>query len=220
MGIEVELKFLADGEAPLDSLAAAETLGAARLGPGATFEETDVYLDTAAGHLAAAGWACRHRDRGRGPIVSLKGPVQGGGGAGGIHARPELEGPATSSFDPRDWAPSDARDRVLDLCEGSPLVERLRLRQRRTERAVEIGARAFGTLSLDAVTVVDAAGGVRGRFAAVELELVEAGSPATAASQSALSELGAALSARPGLAPDTRSKLEHAISMLGPGRRT
>ena len=82
MGTEVEVKFLADGEAPLASLAEADTLGPARLGSAVTVDELDVYLDTATGHLAAAGWACRHRDRGRGPIVSLKGPAREGGADG------------------------------------------------------------------------------------------------------------------------------------------
>lgn len=213
MATEVEVKFLADGQAPLDSLRTAATLGPARLGSALTVDELDIYLDTIWGHLAANGWACRHRDRGRGPIVSLKGPARGGP-ADGIHTRPELEGPATDSFDPRDWPPSDARDHLLSLSAGSPLVERLRLLQRRTERTVEIGQHRLGTLSLDAVTVVDAAGEVRGRLAAVELELVDAGADGA---PTQLAELAAALAARPGLTTDGRSKLEHATSMLEPG---
>ena len=211
MGTEVEVKFLAAGEAPLDSLRTAETLGPARLGSAVTVDELDVYLDTIWGHLAANGWACRHRDRGRGPIVSLKGPADGGR-TEGIHTRPELEGPATASFDPREWPPSDARDHLIRLSAGSPLVERLRLLQRRTERAVEIGEHRLGTLSLDAVSVVDAAGDVRGRLAAVELELADAGADGA---QGELAELAAALAARPGLVTDARSKLEHALDMLG-----
>ncbi len=211
MGTEVEVKFLADGEAPLDSLAEAESLGPARLGSAVTVDEVDVYLDTASGHLAAAGWACRHRDRGRGPIVSLKGPAREGG-ADGVHARPEIEGPATASFDPREWPPSDARDHLMRLSEGARLVEQLRLRQRRTERPVEIGERRLGTLSLDAVTVVDTAGQVRGRLAAVELELADAEAGAV---HEELTVLATALAARPGLVADARSKLEHARDFLG-----
>lgn len=207
MQTEVEVKFLADGPEPLASLAGDSHLADARLAAPATVTEVDAYLDTADHRLRRAGWAARHRDRGLGPIISLKGPATGERGP--IHRRPELEGPATGSLDPEDWQPSDARDRLVELAGGADLVERLRLVQRRTERGVEVDGRRIGTLSLDAVRIVDAGGTERGRIQTVELEIN------SDEAEAILAPLTAALAARPGLVPDPRSKLDHALAALG-----
>lgn len=209
MATEVEAKFLADGPGALEQLTAAAHLGRAELGPPSTFDEVDRYLDTDDGRLQAAGWACRLRSRGASVRVSAKGPPDASS-EDWLHHRPEVEGPATDSLNPHDWPPSDARALIVRLSAGRMLLERLRLVQRRTERSVTVRGTTLGTLSLDAVSVRD---GERtaGSLFAVELELeADAGD----AAGESLTALAAVLAARPGLEPDARTKLEHALAMI------
>lgn len=213
MPTEVEARFRAHGLAGRDalvSLAKAPNLGRARLGPPRTFWEEDTYLDTADGALSAERWACRLRARADRVTVSLKGPPESAP-AGAIHRRPEVEAPATHSHDPAAWPPSAARDLVDRLRAGAGLVERLTLRQRRTERAAILDGAAFGTLSLDEVTVVHA-DRERGSFAVVELELLS--SDGADGREQDLVALVEAMASRPGLAPDAQTKLEHALELL------
>lgn len=209
MPVEVELKFAADGPAPLRALASVARLGAATLGPPHTFDEVDRYLDTPDGRLAAERWACRLRSREGRTRVSLKGPPESGSG-GQIHRRPEIEAPATESTDPASWPPSEARSFLDALRGNAPLVERLRLAQRRSERDVRVDGDELGTLTLDVVGV-EAGGRPVGRFHVVELELRTSG---TADDEAGLLGLGAALEAVDGLRPEPRTKLEHALSLL------
>ena len=208
MRAEVEAKFLADAPAALTALATTATLGFASLGPARTVTESDRYVDTADGALAARHWACRLRRRDGVFRVSLKGPAEATFGAW-HHRRPEVEGPATDSLDPADWPDSDARRRLLDLAGRAELVERFELRQERTERLVLVDGEPIGTMSLDIVDVVDG-DRERGRLLVVELELAREGS----LSANGLRVLADALAARPGLRPDPRTKLEHALERL------
>jgi inorganic triphosphatase YgiF len=209
MPVEVELKFSADGQAPLRVLSSTGRLGAATLGAPRTFDEIDRYLDTADGRLAAERWACRLRSREGWTRVSLKGPPEPGTG-GEMHRRPEIEAPATDSLDPAAWPPSRARSFLDGLRGSAPLVERLRLVQRRTERGVGLGGEELGTLTLDVVGV-EAGDRSVGRFHVVELELRMNG---TADDEARLFGLGAALRAVDGLRPEPRTKLEHALGLL------
>ena len=212
-GVEVELKLRAEDEEPLYLLGAAAELGPATLGPLQELDELDRYLDTADRRLAQAGWACRLRTRAASGSeadghlrVSLKGPAQHDTGST-LHRRPEVESAAGNSADPADWPPSSARDRLLGLTGGRPLVERLALRQRRGERRVSLGGRDVAVLSLDRVTV-ECDGVPRGRFLAVELEW-RGRRPRAAA------EIEAALQETVGLRDEPSSKLERALAMLG-----
>jgi inorganic triphosphatase YgiF len=209
MATEIEAKFLARGPGPLAQLAAADRLGRASLGPAHAFDEVDRYLDTDDGRLAAAGWACRLRERAGSMRASLKGPPDPQGAAW-LHHRPEIEAPATDSIDPTDWPPSEAREGIERLSDGRPLHERFMLVQRRTERRVELDDAPIGTLTLDEVNVRhgDAKAGT---LFVVELELA---TPTDASSLESLGELAEALAQRPGLEPDGRTKLEHAIAMI------
>lgn len=205
--LEIELKYGADAGA-LASLAAAERIGPAALGPPILNLETDHYLDTADRRLAAAAWACRLRTRrvdGRATtFVSIKGPLESGAGA--LHHRTELEGPG-DGLDPAAWPPSEARALVDRLRDGLPLETRFTLKQRRRERPVALAAGIVGTLSLDEATVLR--GGRRlGELRVVELELAPGADPAH------LAELGRNLERLDGLTPDQRSKLEHALEMI------
>jgi inorganic triphosphatase YgiF len=209
MQVEVELKYLASGAEILERLAAEPSIGPAELGPPRTISEIDRYLDTRDGRLGAARWACRLRDREGSLRISLKGPPEAGA-AGALHRRPELEGPAKQGLDPSAWPPGDARSLLDELRAGEPLVERLRLRQTRTERTVMVGGEAIGTLTLDVVDV-EADGRDGGRLFVVELELAGEGVDA----ETVLERLRPALEATPGLVPDDRTKLERALGMLG-----
>ncbi len=202
--VEVELKYSAAGEA-FTRLAQVEALGPLRLGATHGYDELDRYLDTGDGRLAAAGWACRLRHREREYLVSLKGPAEGGGGA--LHRRPEVEGPATDGLDPRDWPDSPARAFLAQLAGGlAPLVERLRLRQRRVEREALLDDRAVGVLSLDEAVVL-AAGEELATLRDVELEL-------GAEVEHLAAQVDAALAAVPGLLAQPASKLARALALM------
>ncbi|HET8587109.1 MAG TPA: CYTH domain-containing protein [Candidatus Limnocylindria bacterium] len=205
--LEVELKFRAGGPDALQRLRVAPTLGPAMLGAPDTYDELDRYLDTADLRLAARRWACRLRTRRGDTIVSLKGPAEPtAGGDAALHRRPELEGPATDRPDAADWPPSTARDRLLDLSDGKPLLERLSLAQRRTERDVLVDGASIGTLSLDHVQVWRD-GRQRGELWCVELEQHADDGDAD------LHELAHALNGADGLVPDPLTKLEHALGL-------
>ena len=210
MAVEVEARFRAEDPATLARLANVGGLGKAELGPAATVDETDAYLDTEDGALAAAGWACRLRRRGERRTISLKGPPERASG-GWLHRRPEIEGPATDERVPEAWPAGRARDALDRLRDGRPLVERLALDQRRTERAVGVAGRRIGVLSLDEVRATHA-GRPLGTFHIVELELDDA----AGAGPDILAALAADLGRLPGLVPEPRSKLERALELLRP----
>jgi len=208
MATEVEIKFRARSGGALDGLAAIDRLAGAELGRPRTVAEVDRYLDTADGRLAGARWACRLRERGGAIRVSLKGPAEASGRAW-LHRRAEVEGPANPATDPASWPPSEARDLLDRLRAGAPLAERFRLEQERTERSVAVDGVPIGTMTLDRVQVVGE-GEVAGTLHAVELELadpegIEAG---------LVDRLARELADRPGLEPDDRTKLEHALDLL------
>jgi inorganic triphosphatase YgiF len=206
MQTEVEARFRAERPDPLEALAVAARLGNADLGPSSTVDETDRYLDTRDGRLAASRWACRLRSRDGVVRISLKGPPAQTDGEPWHHRRPELEGPATDELDPNAWPPSEARDLLDALRDGADLVERLRLRQRRTERTVDLEGELVGTLSLDEVRL-EAGGSDLGELFVVELEL----DTASASAERELAGLAASLGQVPGLVAERRTKLEHAL---------
>jgi len=207
--LESELKYRAESDATLDALASPVALGPASLGPPNVVEEMDRYLDTQGRHLARARWACRLRTREGRTRLSLKGPSQHAAGAA-LHLRPEIEGPAGGNLDPSSWPPSPARDLLLELTGGAPLNERLRLAQRRTERAVVMAGRRVGLLSLDRARVLRDGQEV-GVLRVVELELA----PDALAGGLDPGHLERALAAIPGLAPDPASKLQRALALVG-----
>ncbi len=206
--VEVELKFAATPDA-LERLAVADRLGPALLGTTVRNDETDRYLDTDDGRLAAAGWACRLRTRRVAgtsrTFASLKGPAERI--SGGVHRRPEVEGPATDALDPAAWPASAATELIERLRGGATLHERFALAQLRRERPVTDDGGPIGTLSLDDVTVLRDGRPVGGLHV-IELELAAEGGEAV------LAALGDALAEIPGVVADRRSKLEHAVRML------
>ena len=217
MATEVESKFRAADRRTLQRLATVDRLGPARLGPASVANEADRYLDTPDGLLAAAGWACRLRTRTGRTIVSLKGTAAATvGDLSGVHRRPEVEGPATAAVDPGTWPASAARDLLVELTRGAPLEQRLRLDQRRTERAVALRGHQVATLSLDEVHVFDPEGGSAGWLLIVELEHADAARDR----EPALAPVASALRVEPGLVPDPLTKLEHATRLIAQSRTT
>lgn len=207
MAIEVEARFRVEDQEALAMLAAMDRLADADLGAAVTVDETDSYLDTADGALGAERWACRLRRRHGRHTLSLKGPAAAGAG-GWLHRRPEVEGPATGEPVPERWPPSEARDLLDRLRGGRPLLERLALRQLRTEREVILHEHRIGVLSVDDVTVV-VGGAELGGFGIVELELAAS----LAGDEADLPALAAALADIRGLAAEPRSKLERALEL-------
>jgi inorganic triphosphatase YgiF len=206
--LEVELKFQADDQRPLDKLALAAELGPAQLGPASTVDETDRYLDTVDLRLATARWACRLRTRSGHTVVSLKGPAEHAAGEL-LHRRPELEGPAANDLDSSHWPPSPARELLRTMSGSRPLVERFTLSQHRTERSVQMAGRRCGLLSLDRSNVRHA-GRFVGLLLTVELEL----DPRALSSGLDPEPLAQALTRVAGLHADAATKLEHALQLL------
>ena len=94
------------------------------------------------------------------------------------------------------------------------MIERLRLYQARTERAVTLADGAsIGTLTMDRVRMT-AAGADLGRLFMVELEL----DASSEAGEAELDGLAAELEATDGLLAEPRSKLEHALEQLAARR--
>ena len=213
MPTEVEAKFRAESAEPLTELAIRPRLGRALLGLARTVDEVDRYLDTEDGRLAAARWACRLRSREGVTRISLKGPPVDPA-TGWHHRRPEVEGPATNVIEPEGWPASPALELLDRLRNGRPLVERLRLYQARTERAVTLASGdSVGTLTMDLVRMaVD--GTDLGTLFMVELEL----DASSGSGEAELDRLAAELEATDGLVAEPRSKLEHALAHLAARR--
>ncbi len=212
-GIESELKFWAVDEAPLDALAGAARLGPASLGPARGVDETDRYLDTEDLRLAAAGWACRVREREGRRIVSMKGPAEHSAGDL-LHRRPELEGIAGPGTEAAAWPSSEARDLLIRFCASRPLLDRVTLHQHRIERRVVLAGVPVGLLSLDRGRVLHQGAEV-GLLRVVELEFgVEA-----IATGLDTGPLAAALAALPGLVADPFNKLERALALVAAAAR-
>jgi CHAD domain-containing protein len=149
---EVELKYaVRDARALERFLDDGSPLGL-RAGPWRTVDVEDRYLDTADGAIARGGYAARLRRTAAGTLISLKRNDGEATTQGARHRRAEIEAPATSEADPDDWPASPARTLVMQLSDGSPLVERFTIRQRRRERDLH-GRGGSAVMSLDEVDV-------------------------------------------------------------------
>ena len=162
---------------------------------------TDRYVDAAEGpSIAASGIRARLRRRGNVVRLTVKRP---GEVADGVTSRVELDGPATTSLDPRRWPASLAREVLVAAAGSRPLVEIGLLRQRRLTRVV----RRAGTrieLSLDALAALQD-GHVLARRHELEAELL-------AGDRAALVDLATALGRIDGTGPPIGSKLQFALA--------
>ena len=200
--VEVELKYrVVDAAAGDRYLVADELAGFRPVSAVRSTQVEDRYIDTADGALARAGFAARIRQTAKDTIVAVKSTARRVG-AGSVHRREELEGPADRTAHPRDWPASDARSVLLEQCGDAPLVEVVTIRQLRRKRNLEREGTTV-ELSLDEVDAVSRSR-VVGRFVELEVELM-------AGDESALGAIDAALAADPGLAPADSSKLRSAL---------
>jgi CHAD domain-containing protein len=203
--LEVELKYRMTNAATGERLLGLDDLaGFTALDATQTVEIEDRYLDTAAGALAAAGYAGRLRSGADGTIVTLKGLRRIDEG-GAVHRRTELEGPAIEGAPASSWPDSAARDAVAEIAGEDPLEELVRIRQVRRKRLYQRDD-ATVEVSVDAVEVL-ADGKVVERFAELELEL-------RGGDEAALEPLVDLMSEIEELVPAETSKLERALDAV------
>ena len=126
------------------------------------------------------------------------------------HRRPEVEGPATDAIEPDGWPASPALELLARLRAGSRLVERVRLYQARTERAVTLADGAsIGTLTLDRVRMT-----AKGPTSAGSSWSSWSSTHRRRPGEAELDGLAAELEATDGLVAEPRSKLEHALERI------
>ncbi len=205
MGVERELKYSTTEEhVPSHAeLAAATRDSGLELGAPTVERYVDVYYDTPAGGLRAAGAALRRRHRPSGAYATLKGPATR---HGELHARPELEVPLSGDAWPGEVLaalPADA-----DPEELAPVaelwVERVRLvandaRGPVAELAFDaVECRAPGR---EAATVT---------FNEVEVEALAEGEDV----EGRMRDLADAVGTIVPLTPSSASKLERALALL------
>jgi inorganic triphosphatase YgiF len=201
--VEIELKYRLADAAAGERLLAAEQIGPfAPAGPIETVETSDRFLDTADRAFAATRHAVRLRTAGATTTVTIKGPATPG--PGGAHRRTEQEAAALGT-DPADWPDSAARERVLRIAAGRPLVEVAALRQRRRHRLVRAGE-TIADLTVDEVRILDRDRTIE-RFVELEVEL-------RAGDSERLAELAAAFALEWALSPSTDSKYAAALRAL------
>ncbi|MFQ3662842.1 MAG: CYTH domain-containing protein [Chloroflexaceae bacterium] len=200
--MEIEAKF-AVSSADLETLASLKRLGPYQVTPEPIPEmQENVYYDTADGRLAAARHGLRVRRTGERSLITLKGPADVSDD--GVHRRAEFEFPGANP-DPETWPPGVARDLVLALTAGAPLLPRVAIRTERRVLHVTREGAPVAELCLDrGVMRAD----TRERpFTEVEIELCGAGTIAD------LSALAGELAALVALTPEPRSKLERALTL-------
>jgi len=204
--VERELKY-STTEAHVPSLAELEaaTRGSGlALGTPTVERYVDVYFDTPAGDLRAAGFALRRRHRPSGTYATLKGAVRL---EGGLHSRPELELPldADGSWPAAVLAalpPGADRGRLAPVAELR--VERVKL-VARDERGpvaeLAFDAVECGSTSHEGGTVT---------FNEVEVEALGHGADV----EDRMRALADAVGTIVPLTPSSASKLERALALL------
>ena len=216
-GREVELKYTVIDDAGARALVAGKFVAGFEAGPWRTAFIADRYLDTPSGALAGAGYGARVRRVAgqRGHVLTIKSRARRRGrgpGAHAVHDRTELEGPATSSLDPRRWPESAARTLIETTATGERLRTLFVLDQRREERDLLRDGEIVATLSLDSGTV-RRLGRPIGDINALEVELA----PSVADGHAVLEAVAAALEDSDALGPESRSKEELALAMISHG---
>ena len=164
----------------------------------------DRYLDTDAidGRLATAGMRARLRSVDSTVTLTVK---RSGALDRSVTTRVELEGPASSAIDPRQWPASEARAALTEAVGDAHLREIARLRQRRLTRLLARG-RTVVELSLDELEALDGEH-VAGRRFELEAELVEGDA-------NDLEDLADALRAIAGVGEPLGSKLRFALDAV------
>ena len=211
--VEVELKYAVRDARAVEQLLDGDRLGELVVGPWATTDVVDRYLDTADLRLETEGWNARLRTTDEGTSIDLKSlddvavePEAGRRPQGGsLRRRIEWSGPATESLDPTEWPESAARARLAALAGAMPLEERFTLRQTRRERELR-GTGGWAILSLDDVGV-EHGGRLVGRFGALEIEM-------KGGDDQLLDRVGELLESSGAVDDAPASKLEAALTLL------
>lgn len=200
--MEIEAKFrIAAADLPL--VAALTHLGEYHLRAApAPEQQINTYYDTADERLTTARYGLRVRQIGAQCLVTLKGPAEVGDD--GVHRRAEYEFPGNDP-QPYHWAHGVPRDLTLALTGGAPLYPTVTIATERQIRYVERGGRALAELCLD--RGVMRAGDHEHPFAELEVELLEAGTPAD------LRAIVAILHERVRITPESHSKLQRALAL-------
>ena len=200
---EIEAKYVVPDAATFEKLRSLAALGEYRLVGGGERRITDHYLDTPRRALLHGGYSCRRRadDAGRPEVVTVKGL---GGAHEAVHHRAEHEAEVPPGTPPDRWPAGPGRDIVMRLAGDEPLVELVRVGQRRFTRDVEREGQRIAVLSLDRVEF-----GPPALPAAYELEIELAPSGDTTDLRAIADRL------QPfGLRPQALSKLERALALL------
>lgn len=193
---EVELKYRLADRKTGERLLSRKTLGPLRAqGEIDEVHHDDSYLDTPDRALRNAGYAARIRQTQGGPILGLKALTESGTA---VHRREELESPGGSGLQPLTWPPSDARSIILELSGDAPLVETVRLDQKRRKRRFG-NAGSTVEVSLDDVRVMHGETEID-RFLELEVEVIDG-------DESPLEQVAETLARSPGVKPSPDSKL-------------
>src|SRR5713101_6931492 len=148
--VEIEAKYSVADPAVFAALLELQALGDYTLRPVGSRDVIDHYLDTPDRDLLRGGYACRLREGEKdGRWLSTVKELGKAGGA--VHQREEHECEIPPHATPAEWPEGPAREIVMRLSGGEPLVELFTLRQHRDLRAVEQDGRAVAELSLDTV---------------------------------------------------------------------
>jgi CHAD domain-containing protein len=212
IAVEVEAKFIIPDESTLQRLLETVSLAGFALGEETVTEIHDRYLDTEDGALLMNGFSCRLRRENHHYIATVKGL---GSVSGAIHHRAEYETDLPEPSRPVSWPPSTARELVLRLSGGKPLVPLLEIKQTRHRRVLQEGQRPVAELVLDRVRFQ------RGRCRdedrdeeitlELEVELLPDGG------EGDLRRIALELEGRWGLPPQPRSKFERGLAQVRAG---
>jgi len=212
--MEIEAKFCVADASVFAELRALSSLGSYVLTPGEIQELADTYLDTPARRLCQAGYACRMRRWRDKLILTLKG-VHADHTAQtlGIHRREEFEVELVGANAPAPaacvsaWPQSAVRRKALDLVGREALTPWFTLTQVRHARLLLEGSRRVAEFCLDEVRIEGDPSGQL--FLGLEIELVADGD------ESDLDAIMGELGRWQGLSPQTESKFELALAVLG-----
>jgi CHAD domain-containing protein len=203
--LEVEAKFSILDERMFRQLLAACSLAGFRLADASVAKFHDQYLDTAGRTILAAGYGCRLRITDGHYLLTVKGL---GSASGPIHRRAEYEVELPEPLGPADWPPCPARDLILSLCDDELLLPLFDIEQTRHKRTLYSQGRRIAELSLDHVRVMQGSEEVT-TYLELEAELLADGHVAD------LERLAAELQEGWGLAPQSRSKFERGLGLVG-----
>ena len=201
--MEIEAKFAVPDMAAFQRLQAVDHVAGFSLSAHQVQQVRDTYLDTDDRLILASGYACRRRETELETLVTLKGLRRT---EGAIHRRKELEVSLHGYKAPEEWPESPARDLVLQVTGGAPLVPLFDLRQTRVFRRMRHGELLVAQLSLDNVRVI--ADDRRKSHFELEVELAPQGTG------SDLAEIVNYFQDEWNLAPEPRSKFERALAFL------